>query len=73
MLKKASMSDIIELLERQYGLEVRYNYSEKFSDVCITAKSAERMSLNSFLQLLENLIPGMKHNLDKENNTLELY
>ena len=73
VLKKASMSDIIELLERQYGLEVRYNYSEKFSDVCITAKSAERMSLNSFLQLLENLIPGMKHNLDKDNNTLELY
>ena len=73
MLKKASMSDIIELLERQYGLEVRYNYSEKYSDVCITAKSAERMSLGSFLQLLENLIPGMKHNLDTDNNTLELY
>lgn len=72
ILKKAGMPDIVDLLKKQYGVDVKFYYSEKYADVRITAKSHERMSLENFLQMLEELIPGMEYKLSK-NNTLELY
>lgn len=73
VLKKAGMADIVELLQRQYGLDVKCYYSKKYSDVLITAKSQEKMTPERFLHMLEELIPGMKYKLSIEEKTLELY
>lgn len=71
LLKKAGIDEIIALLKSNYGLNVQFVYSEKYADVCITAKSRNKVPAESFLQMLEELIPDMKYTLT--DNTLKLY
>lgn len=71
-LKRAGIDEIMEVLRSNYALNVQCSYSEKYADVCITAKSRNRVTLDSFLQMLKELIPGMSYTLT-EDNILKLY
>ena len=71
VLERAGIDDIIRLLERTYGVEVRCSYSEKFRTVCITARSETERPIREFLTLLAELIPGMKYEITDE--TIYIY
>lgn len=73
VLRKAGISDIIDILEREYNLNVSMKNSGIYDKAIITAKSTDRMDIGAFLNMLNELIPDMQYTLDIENNTLSLY
>lgn len=70
VLKSADISELVALIENTYAVSVRCSYSDKYSEACITAKSESHLSLEQFLDLLVELIPGMEYVVDGDTVNL---
>lgn len=71
VLQRADIREIVRTIERTYGCEVRCSYSDKFEGTRITARSETPRSLEQFLTLMAELIPGMKYEIS--NETVYIY
>lgn len=71
LLQGADIDEIINLIRRTYGMEVQCSYSSKFDGTLITARSEHSRPVEEFLDLLAELIPGMKYTIS--DNTIRIY
>ena len=71
MLQRATIDDIIKTISRVYGMEVQCNFAHKYTEACITFKSADQIPVEEFLKSLSQLISGMKY--DIRDNSVNLY
>lgn len=71
LLQGADIDEIISLIRRAYGMEVQCSYSSKFDGTLITARSEKSRPVEEFLDLLAELIPGMKYTIT--DNTIKIY
>lgn len=71
LLQGADIDEIIGLIRRTYGMEVQCSYSSKFDGTLITARSEISRPVEEFLDLLAELIPGMKYTI--KDNTIKIY
>ncbi len=69
--RQASITDICSYMERTYGINVQCNaLLPKYKDTSITARRDAQLTLEEFLSLCSDLIPGMKYHI--ENNIITI-
>lgn len=69
--RQASITDICSYMERTYGINVQCNtLLPKYKDTSITARRDAQLTLEEFLSLCCDLIPGMKYH--RENNIITI-
>jgi len=59
--KQATIYDIIDYITNTYNVQVRCNFADKYRNAMITCKSDSRLDVYQYLNLLSELIPGMKY------------
>lgn len=69
--KQATIYDIIEFLHNTYDVQVNCSFDEKYRNAVITCKSDTRLDINQYLDLLSELIPGMKYQITDKKITLK--
>lgn len=62
-LNRASIEDIIRILENRYSTKVFCAPDKKYAEATITAKFQDKVSLTEFLDVMSRLIPGMKYSI----------
>jgi ferric-dicitrate binding protein FerR (iron transport regulator) len=60
VLQGMSMSEIAKTIERRYGVTI-YLHANKYEEERITAKFLHDESIDDFLSVLKQLVPGMKY------------
>lgn len=68
--RQATINDIIDYIQTRYNMQVNCSFSAKYRNAVITFKSDSAISVEQYLKLLSELIPGMKYNIS--NNTITL-
>lgn len=63
-LQRATVPDILRILEKRYGVTAYCTRSDKYAAACITAKFQKQLPIEDFLAFLSSLIPGMKYEVD---------
>ena len=61
-----TIHEIAKMIERKYGIGV-YITTNKYDNAIITAKFVHGETLDQFLSVLKQLIPGMKYEIDNQN------
>lgn len=62
----SNVHDIISTVERHYGVKV-YLSSSRFDEAVITAKFVNGETVDEFLRVFADLIPGMRYRVENEN------
>lgn len=70
-LNRASIEDIIRILENRYSTKVFCSPDKKYEDASITANFQEKVSLTEFLDVMSRLIPGMKYSISDNKVSLK--
>ena len=70
-LHAAGITEIVNLIRRTYAKDVQLSYSSKFDGTRITARSESSRSVEEFLELIAELIPGMEYKIS--DNTISIY
>jgi hypothetical protein len=58
-----SMGEIVKTIERRYGVTIYLN-ANKYKNEKITAKFIHGETLNDFLEVLRQIVPGMKYKIE---------
>jgi hypothetical protein len=70
-LHAAGITEIVNLIRRTYAKDVQLSYSSKFDGTRITARSESSRSVEEFLELIAELIPGMEYKIS--DDTISIY
>ena len=62
--ERASIEDIISMVERRFNVKVLCTHSDKYAKACITARFDNFETLDDLLSILSRLIPGMKYKIE---------